>query len=167
MLWAGARCWPQGCAMTSPKWPWTWQVEDIQSVFVLQDDHHSGRWILESDNPEFKSKLNILTFSFHTSEMELIKSLFIIRLLLGLNGILNIKYLTTHKKCSVSESYSYYSNTSIIKYISESSLLESPSKPFYKSHVKIMGGFFLIFFIPYFVLKQYHLQASILLIRFI
>lgn len=114
MLWAGAKCWPQSCAMTNPKWPWTWQVEHIQSMFVLQDDHHSGRWTLESDKPEFKSKLNILTFSFHTSEMELIKSLFIIRLLLGLNGILNIKYLITHKKCSVNESYSYYSNASII-----------------------------------------------------
>lgn len=113
-LWAGAKCGPQSCAMTSPKRPWTWQVEHIQSMFVLQDDHHCGRWTLESDKPEFRSKLNILTFSFHTSEMELIKSLFIIRLLLGLNGILNIKYLITHKKCSVSESYSYYSNASII-----------------------------------------------------
>ena len=80
----------------------------MQSVFVLQDGPHSGTWTWE-----FKSRLTILTFSFHTSEMELIKSLFI-RLLLGLNEILNIKYLMTHNKCSVSESYSYYSNASII-----------------------------------------------------
>lgn len=39
-----------------------------------------------------ESKLNILTPSFHNFKMELIKSPFIIRLLLGLNGILNIKY---------------------------------------------------------------------------
>lgn len=89
------------------------RVEHIQSVFFLQGGHHSDTWILESDKPEFKSRLTILTFSFHTFKMELIKSFFI-RLLLGLNEILNSKYLMTHNKCSASESYPYYSNASII-----------------------------------------------------